>query len=161
MTFQIREMRKDDLSAVMRMLKDFAAFEKLSEYCTTTEQRLHDALFGRDRVAEGLILESETEIGGYAIFYPSFSSFRGERGFYLEDIYVKPGFQRYGAGRAILSRIARIGALRGYERIDFQVLDWNTPAIDFYKRFGAESNEGETHFKFSGKAFTDLASVGT
>ncbi len=90
-------------------------------------------------------------------FYPNFSSFRGERGIYLEDIYIKPEFRGAGAGKLLLSEVARIAAERGFERMDFQVLDWNTPAIEFYKRLGAVCNADETHFKFSGEAFAALA----
>jgi len=156
MSFEIREMLPVDLPAVMELLQEFAKFEQLSEYCTATEERFAAALFGESKIADGLVFEAGGRLCGYAIFHPHFSSFRGERGLYLEDIYIKPEFRGGGLGRRAISQIAKIAAARGFERIDFQVLDRNTPAIDFYRRLGAKSNADETHFKIDGEAFTAL-----
>ncbi len=157
MSLTIREMKPADLSAVIELLREFAAFEELSQYCTATEERFIAAIFGEDSFVEGLIFGSGQTIAGYALFYPHFSSFKGERGLYLEDIYLKPEFRGGGTGRRVISRIARIARDRGFERIDFQVLDSNEQAIGFYRNLGAESNDEETHFKFAGKAFETLA----
>lgn len=151
-------MMPGDIAGVLELLDEFAEYEKLSEYCTATAERFHNALFGVDAIVNGLVAHSGDVLAGYALFYPSFSSFRGERGMYLEDIYLKPEFRGGGSGKAMLQEIARIAANRGFERIDFQVLDWNTLAIEFYKKLGAVSNDNETHFKFSGDAFAALVS---
>lgn len=150
-------MEPEDIPGVLELLREFAEYEKLSEYCTATDARFHQALFGETPVVDGLVATSGETLAGYALFYPSFSSFRGERGMYLEDIYLSPNFRGGGNGKALLTGVARIAAERGFERIDFQVLDWNTAAIDFYKKLGAEYHDGETHFKFAGDAFRSLA----
>ena len=159
MTLSIRKMEPGDIPGVLELLKEFAEYEKLSEYCTATAERFQAAMFGADAMVEGLVALSGDMLAGDALFYPNFSSFRGERGMYLEDIYLRPEFQGGGNGKAMLKEIARVTAERGFERIDFQVLDWNTPAIEFYEKLGAVSNDDETHFKFSGDAFARLSEL--
>lgn len=158
MELTIRKMQPGDIPAVLRLLREFAEYEKLSDYCTATEEGLNEAIFGETAIAEGIVATEGENLSGYAIFYPNFSSFRSERGLYLEDIYLSPQFRGGGGGRRMLAEIARLASGRGFKRIDFQVLDWNTPAIEFYKKLGAVSNDDETHFKFSGDAFLSLAS---
>lgn len=158
MELSIRNIRPEDLVAVISLMREFAAFENLSDYCTATEERLHAAMFGNNAVVEGLIaFDGETPIG-YALFYPNFPSFRGQLGLYLEDIYIKAEYRRSALGHAMLKEIARIAASRGYDRIDFQVLDWNTSAITFYEKLGAVRDDDERHFKFTDSAFDELAS---
>ena len=147
----------DDLTAVVGLLREFAAFEDLTDYCTVNEERLSAAMFGENAVLEGLLaLEGETAVAS-ALFYPNFSSFRGERGIHLEDIYIRSEYRKRGLGVAMLKEIARIADSRGFERIDFNVLEWNAPALKFYVKHGAVCNEEERHFKFSGTAFETLA----
>jgi len=154
---EIRKISTTDLPDILALMREFAAYEDLSEYCTANEERLGSAMFGKNAYVEGLVATDQDALVGYALFYPCFASFRSERGFYLEDIYVKPDHQRSGTGLLILKEIARTAADRGMERIDFQVLDWNQRAVNFYKKHGAVSNPEETHFKFSGDAFRSLA----
>ncbi len=138
------------------MIREFAAYEKLSEYCEVTETSLSEAMFGADGCVEGLVaFDGEISIG-YALFYPNFSSFRGQRGLYLEDLYVKTEHRGSGVGEAFLRRIARIAKSKNCRRIDFQVLDWNEAAVKFYEKFGAQRDESERHFKFTDEAFEDL-----
>ncbi len=155
---KIRNIVETDIPAVITLLQEFAAFENLSHAFEITEARLRIAMFGDAGFVEGLIAEDGETAAGYALFYPSFASFRGQRGVFLEDIYVKPEHRGKGIGEAMLKEIASIAAARGFERIDFQVLDWNTPAIQFYKNLGAEFNDEATHFKFTDEAFAQLAS---
>lgn len=152
----IRKIQPEDISSVLSLIRELAAYEDLTEYCTITVERMHKAMVGADAVVEGLIVCDEDIAVGYALFYPNFSSFRGERGFHLDDIYVKKEYRGKGLGEAMLKEIARDASSRGFERIDFQVLDWNEPSIQFYKNLGAVSNDNETHFKFSGDAFHKL-----
>ena len=157
MNISIRKVEFSDLKDVVGLLREFAEFENLSEYCEVTEERLVTAMFGPDAVVEGLIaLDGDTPIG-YALFFPNFSSFRGQCGIYLDDLYINGAYRGQGVGEKMLREIARIAVSRGYERIDFNVLDWNTPAIVFYKKLGADSNDEETHFKFTDEAFRSLA----
>lgn len=156
MNFQIEVAQEKDISIIVRMLREFAEFEKLSEFCEVTEENLTDAMFGEKACVEGLIaFDAENPIG-YALFYENFSSFRGQRGFYLEDLYVKTEYRGRKIGEAFLKRIAQIGKSRNFKRIDFQVLNWNEPAIEFYKKLGAVKDEEERHFKFTGAAFERL-----
>lgn len=150
-------MKREDAASVISLMHEFAAFENLSEYCEVTEERLVVAMFGNDAVVEGLIANDGDKAIGYALFYPNFSSFRGQRGFYLEDIYIKSEYRGSGIGEAMLREIVRIAASRGCERIDLLVLGWNTPAIKFYESLGAVRDNDERHFKFTDEAFNKLA----
>lgn len=158
MDISIRRIEPADITSVVELIREFAAYEDLTEYCEITEERLSAAMFGPGVVVEGLIVfDGETAVA-YALYYPNFSSFRGQCGLYLDDIYIKTDYREKGVGEAVLKEIARIAASRGFERIDFLVLDWNTPAVNFYKKLGAVCNEEETHFKFADEAFQRLAS---
>lgn len=157
MSITIRPILPSDIGRVLDLLREFAQFEKLSEYCTATPERFYTALFGEQANVSGLVAADGEQIIAYAIFYPNFATFRGERGLYLEDIYVTRSHQRRGIGRMLLGELGRICAERGYERIDFQVLDWNANAIDFYRSLGAVSSDGETHFIFRNEALRGLA----
>jgi len=141
------------------MLREFAEFEKLSALCEVTEENLREAIFGERAFVEALIAFDGEAPVAYAIFYPCFSSFRGQRGIYLEDIYVKPSYQNRGIGEMLIREIASHAKTSGAVRMDFQVLDWNENAIRFYKKLGAEIDETERHFKFTGDAFQKLANT--
>ncbi len=153
MDLTIRNITPADVPAVVTLIREFAAFENLSDFCEVTEQALHAAVFDRQAVADGLIaLDGDAAIG-YAIFYPNFASFRGQRGLYLEDIYVQQAYRKQGVGETMIRELARIASARGFERIDFLVLDWNTPAVRFYEKLGAIRDDDEGHFKFTDDAF--------
>lgn len=158
MDLTIRKIDPEDVPAVISLIREFAAFEKLSDYCEVSEEKLDAAMFGERAVAEGLIAFDGDRAIGYAIFYPNFASFRGQRGLYLEDIYVNDGYRGNGVGQAMIRELARITVERGFERIDFLVLDWNTAAVEFYKKLGAVRDDEERHFKFTDDAFRRLAS---
>ena len=157
MDLEIRDAQPDDMARVLEMMQDFADLVGLRQYLTISEERLDEAVFGPQAFVEMLVAVRQGSVEGYAMFYPHFSSFRGERGYYLEDIYVDENSRRAGVGLELLSAIARRAAGRGFERIDFQVLTSNTPAIRFYERLGAVSNDDDRHFKISGEAFARLA----
>lgn len=158
MDLTIRAIVPDDVSNVIALVREFAAFESLSDFCEVTEESFSAAMFGDGAVTQGLIaFDGETAIA-YAIFYPNFASFRGQRGFYLEDIYINDEYRGKGIGEAMIREIARLAAERGFERIDFLVLDWNTPAVKFYQKLGAVRDEDERHFKFTDDIFKKLAS---
>jgi len=156
MNFQIEMATENNVSQILAMIHEFAAFENLSEFCEVTEDDLRDAMFGKNPALEGLIALSEKEPVGYALFFPNFSSFRGTKGFYLEDIFVKPEYRGQKIGEFLIKKLAQIAKQRNFQRIDFLVLDWNESAIKFYKKFGAEADESERHFKFTDQAFSKL-----
>lgn len=139
------------------MIRNFARFEKLEEYLEVTELSLAEAMFGPGGYVEVMVAEAENEFAGYALFYPNFSSFRGQRGYFLEDLYVDQRFRGQGIGEAFLREIARRGAERKIKRIDFQVLVWNELAIGFYEKLGAVRDDEDRHFKFTDDAFGRLA----
>ena len=145
-----------DVPQIVELMREFAEFENLSADCEITAEKLAAAMFGENSFVECLTAKSGEILIGYAIFYPHFSSFRGQRGFYLEDIYIREEFRGLRIGEKMLGQIALNGKARGFERIDFQVLEWNAPAVGFYKKLGAAVNEDERHFKFDGAAFENL-----
>lgn len=155
---QIRNIEMQDLAAVVALIRELAEYESLSQYCEVTEERLAAALFGEGSFLEGFIALDGAAAVGYALYFPYFSSFRGQRSFYIDDIYVTSSHRGRGLGIELIRRIARVAAERGFERIDFLVAEKNAAAIDFYKKHGAETNADERHFKFVDAAFRKLAS---
>ena len=155
--FHIEKAAAENVPQIIALIREFAEYENLSDFCEVTEERLSAALFGETKVAEAIIVFQEEAAIAYAIFYPNFASFRGQRGIYLEDIYIKQEFRGAGLGETILKYIARFGKERGFERMDFQVLEWNTPAVKFYEKLGATRDEEERHFRFVGESFAKLA----
>jgi len=149
-------MAPTDLPTVIELMREFAEYEKLQRYFDVTEDKLHAVMFGDSSFVEGLIVIDDGTTVGYALFYSCFASFRGQRGIYLEDIYVATAFRGRGLGDAMLREIAHLALARGCERIDFQVLKWNDTAIGFYEKLGAVRNDEERHFKFTDRAFVSL-----
>ncbi len=155
---QIFKTKPSDIPHIIAMLREFADQTNLSDYCKVNEESLQNIMFGEDSFVEGLIaFDDETPIA-YAIFFPHFASFKGQRSVYLEDIYIKPEFRNFGIGKKLLREIARVGKTQNATRIDFQVSDSNEKGINFYKKLGAVCNLDETHFKFDDEAFQNLAS---
>jgi ribosomal protein S18 acetylase RimI-like enzyme len=158
MSFTVRPAVERDIPQILAMIREFAESENLSQHCDVTEERLRLALFDEKAKVAEAILAVEDEIPvGYAVFYPNFLTFRGQHGFYLEDIYLKPEVRGRNFGEKMLRYVAKLGKSRRFERMDFQVLEHNTRAINFYKKLGAAVNEDERHFKFTDQAFQKLA----
>ena len=157
MDLSVRSIVEGDLGLVVRLIREFAEFEGLANACEVDEDRLRKAMFAPGACVEGLIAEAAGEPVGYALYFPNFSSFRGQRGFYLDDLYVREGHRGSGAGRMMIAHIAAEGRRRGFERIDLLVLDWNKPALGFYERLGAVADPDERHHKFTDQAFRRLA----
>lgn len=156
MEMQIRELNERDLGDVIAIIRDFAEFEGLSDFFHVTEVRLHDVMFGPNSFVEGIGAFDGPSMVGYAMFFPYFASFRGQSGYFLEDLFVKQEFRKSGVGRLLLTEIAKRAQDRGFERIDFQVLEWNLNAIRFYESLGAVKDADERHFKFTDDAFRGL-----
>ena len=154
---KIRMAEEQDISEIIRMMRDFARFEELEENFEADEEHLRDVLFGPQAYVEAFVAEEGGKYAGYALFYPNYASFRGQKGYYLEDLYVASEFRGHGLGEAFLRQIACRGSERGFRRIDFQVLEWNAPAIGFYGKLGARRDDTERHFKFTDEAFVRLA----
>ena len=157
MADNIEPVSKQDLPAIIELMTEFAEYEKLASYLEVTEDKLHEAMFGRDAFVEGLVASRNGKCVGYAIFYPCFSTFRGQSGFFLEDLYVTERCRGTGLGELMLRTIAGLASSRGFDRLDLQVLEWNQSAIGFYEKLGAVRADDERHFKFTDEAFAKLA----
>lgn len=161
MKYQLKKANSADISAIIELMREFAEFENLSDSLEITEEKLNDLIFGENNFVQCLIAVDEETPIGYAIFFPCFSSFRGQKSVYLEDIYISENYRKYGLGEKMIKEIAKIGSSFGAVRMDFQVLKWNTPAVEFYEKHGAVMDEEERHFKFTDEAFTNLAGRST
>jgi GNAT superfamily N-acetyltransferase len=158
MDYEIKNAAEKDLPAVISLLSEFADFEKLEHEFSITEESLRQAVFGEKAFVYLLIAIAKNELIGFALLYPKFASFRGERSLYLEDLYVCPEKRGKGLGLAMLKKAANLAKENGFQRLDWQTLKWNTPAIDFYQKIGAESDDGNINFRLVGRNFENLAS---
>ncbi|MER7706283.1 GNAT family N-acetyltransferase [Kitasatospora sp. NPDC097605] len=156
----IRTALPADVPVIHAMIRELAEYEKALHEVVATERQLHDALFGTAPALFGLIAEDDTtgEPVGFALWFLNYSTWRGTHGIYLEDLYVRPASRGGGHGKALLLELARIAVERGYSRVEWSVLDWNTPSINFYKSLGAVPMDGWTVYRLTGDA---LAEAGT
>ncbi len=134
-----------------------AEYERLSHEVVATEEVLRESLFGERRVAEALLGYVGGEPAAFALFFHNFSTFLGRPGLYLEDLYVRPEHRGAGVGKALLRRLARLAKERGCGRLEWWVLDWNEPAIRFYKNLGAEPMDDWTVYRLTGEKLDELA----
>ena len=154
----IRPATPEDVALIVSLVREFAEYEKLERDVVATEQDFHVALFGPRPVIEAVVASVDGAPAGCALFFPNFSTFLGKPGLYLEDLYVRPDSRGRGVGRALLEHLARIAVDRGWGRVEWSVLDWNEPAIGFYKKLGAEPLSEWTVFRVSGERLRKLAS---
>jgi GNAT superfamily N-acetyltransferase len=156
----IRPASADDVPLVLEFIKALADYEKLSHEVIATESGLRDALFGPRPCAEVVFACIAGEPAGFALFFHTFSTFLGQRGLYLEDLFVKPEWRGRGVGRRLLIHLARVAIERECGRFEWSVLDWNEPAIQFYHGLGARPMDDWTIFRVSGRALHELAGAG-
>lgn len=157
----IRPAVPTDTALIFQLICELADYEKLSHEVVTDEQQLGRHLFGPRPYAETLIAEWDGAPAGFALFFHNFSTFLGRPGIYLEDVFVRPEQRGRGIGRALLARLARIGEERGCGRMEWWVLDWNDPAIGFYRRLGAVAMDEWTVFRLTGEPLARLAAEDT
>ncbi|MFB7779541.1 GNAT family N-acetyltransferase [Streptomyces bauhiniae] len=155
----IRTARPDDVPVIHTMIRELAEYEKEPDAARATEAQLREALFGERPAAYAhLAVDDGTgEPAGFALWFLNFSTWRGVHGIYLEDLYVRPTARGGGHGRALLTELARICAERGYERLEWSVLNWNRPAIGFYEKLGARPQDEWTVYRLTDAALTGLA----
>jgi len=146
-----------DAGLILSLVRELAAYERLSHAVTATEEHVAASLFGERPEAEVRIARFDGEPAGFALFFMNYSTFLGRRGIYLEDLFVREPHRGRGIGRALLADLARIALERGCGRLEWAVLDWNEPAIGFYKKLGATPMSDWTVFRLEGAALTRLA----
>lgn len=156
-TFRIRPSTPHDAALILGFIRELAEYEKLAHEVTATEQDIQTQLFGPSPKAECVIAEVDGAPVGFALFFHNFSTFVGKPGLYLEDLYVKPEFRGKGFGRQLLSYLAKLALARDCGRFEWAVLDWNAPAIRFYKSLGARMMESWRINRLSGGALEKLA----
>ena len=137
-TFAIRPATPADVAHIHAMIVELAVFEKLEHLVVATEELLHEGLFGARPACEAIIGEADGEVVSFALFFHNFSTFLTKKGLYLEDLYVRQAHRGRGYGSRMLQHLARIAVERHCGRFEWSVLDWNTPAIEFYKSMGAD-----------------------
>ena len=157
MNFVVRAAEARDITAMAILIREFAEFEKLLAWCEVTEDNLHEAIFASKSFVQALIALSDGRYVGYALFYPTFRSFRGERSIFLEDLYVTPDLRGNGLGFVMLQKVAKYAKAEGCLRMDWQALKWNAPAVKFYESIGAEYDDENFDFRLRGQAFAELA----
>jgi GNAT superfamily N-acetyltransferase len=156
----IRAATPEDVPALLRFVHELATYERAPDAVEADEAMLHAALFGADAHVFALVAEDEGEAVGFALWFWTFSTWLGRRGVYLEDLYVRPEHRGNGHGRALLAALARRCTDAGGGRVEWAVLDWNTPAIDFYRSLGAEAMDEWTVHRLHGDALGALAAAG-
>ncbi|MFL5998215.1 MAG: GNAT family N-acetyltransferase [Streptomyces sp.] len=149
----IRPATPADLPAIHALIRELADYERALEEAKATEEQLHEALFGPRPAAYAHVATDSTDsVVGYAIWFLNFSTWRGVHGIHLEDLYVRPTARGGGHGKALLTELARICVERGYQRLEWSVLNWNTPAIDFYESLGARPQNEWTVYRLTDEA---------
>jgi len=146
-----------DAPLIFEMIRGLAEYEKLAHEVTATEEQVRRTLFGPRPAVEVLMAYYGLECAGFALFFPNYSTFLGQPGIYLEDLFVKPHLRGKGIGFALLARLASIATERGCGRLEWQVLNWNQPSIQFYKKLGARPKDDWTTFRLTGAALDNLA----
>ena len=155
--FEIRPARVEDVPVILGLIRELATYERAPDEVTATEERLVDVLFGEKPVAEVLLAFEGKSPVGFAVFFHNFSTWLGRPGLYLEDLFVKPDKRGKGYGRALLVDLAKVARDRGCGRMEWAVLDWNEPAIKFYRSLGAKPMEEWTVFRLTREEIAKLA----
>lgn len=153
----IRPAVREDTGRILAFIRELAEYERLAHEAVADEAGLARQLFGDTPRAEVLIAEVDGEAAGFALFFHNFSTFLGKPGLYLEDLFVRPQYRGLGLGKRLMVRLAKIALDRGCGRFEWSVLDWNTPAIDFYRSLGAAGMSEWTVQRVTGDALGALA----
>lgn len=155
----LRPATRADIPQILDFIHGLAEYEKLAHEAVATPALLERHLFGDRPAAEVVIAEADGAPAGFALFFHSFSTFLGQPGLYLEDLFVLPSYRGLGLGKRLMVHLAQLALARGCGRFEWSVLDWNTPAIDFYRRLGAAGMDGWTVQRVSGDALRALAAL--
>jgi GNAT superfamily N-acetyltransferase len=153
---RIRPAKKEEVGIVLQLIHDLALYEKAPNEVEATERELLETIFSSDPKVFCDLVEVDGEIVGMAIWFLNYSTWQGKHGIYLEDLFIKPEYRGRGYGKALLRHLAKICDERGYGRFQWWVLDWNSPAIEFYRSLGAVAMDEWTVYRVSGRALKDL-----
>ncbi|MEJ2856473.1 MULTISPECIES: GNAT family N-acetyltransferase [unclassified Saccharothrix] len=156
---RIRRARPEDVPAMVGLAEELAEYERARHECRLTVDQLHTALFRDNPALFGHVAEVDGRVVGMALWFLNFSTWRGTHGIYLEDLYVQPTQRGGGLGKALLQALAQECVANGYQRLEWSVLDWNAPAIGFYKSLGAIPMDEWTVYRLTDQALTDLGKV--
>jgi GNAT superfamily N-acetyltransferase len=156
-TIRLRQAQVADTQQILAFISELAEYEKLAHEAVADEATLATQLFGDHPAAEVVIAEVDGQPAGFALFFHNFSTFLGQRGLYLEDLFVRPKFRGLGLGRRLMIHLAKLAVERDCGRFEWSVLDWNTPAIDFYRELGASPLDEWTVQRVTGDALKALA----
>jgi GNAT superfamily N-acetyltransferase len=155
----VRPARPEDSATIANLVRELAVYERLEQFARATQDDFLQHLFGPRPYAEAIMAEVGGEPVGFALFFATFSTFRGQPGLYLEDIYVKPAQRGRGIGKALLVTLAKLAIDRGLGRLEWAVLNWNSPAIGFYDKLGARPLNDWTTYRLSDGALAELAAL--
>ena len=154
---QIRKATIDDTPLILKFVKELATYEKAAHEVLTTEKDIRNSLFGPESTTQALICEKDGLPIGYAVYFFNYSTWLGKHGLYLEDLYVVPSERGNGVGKSLLKHLAQIAVQKDCGRFEWSVLDWNEPAINFYKSIGAKAQGEWVSYRLSGEALVDFA----
>jgi GNAT superfamily N-acetyltransferase len=153
---KIRPAKREEVGEVLQLIQDLATYEKAPDQVEASRDDLLNTIFAKEPRVFCDLVEVDGQIAGMAIWFLNYSTWQAKHGIYLEDLYIKPEFRAKGYGKALLKHLAQICDREGYGRLQWWVLDWNSPAIEFYKSFGAEAMDEWTVYRTSGQALKDL-----
>ncbi len=155
---KIRKAESKDADIILALIKELAIYEKAEHEVQTSADEIRETLFGKNSKAAALIAETDDkEVVAYAVYFYNYSTWLGKNGIYLEDIYVTPKYRRQGIGRALLQQLASLAVKENCGRFEWAVLDWNTPAIEFYQSLGAKPQDEWTVYRLSGNKLHEFA----
>ncbi|MFZ9724827.1 MAG: GNAT family N-acetyltransferase [Candidatus Nanopelagicaceae bacterium] len=153
---KIRPAKREEVGEVLQLIQDLATYEKAPEQVEASKEDLLNTIFVKDPRVFCDLVEVDGQVAGMAIWFLNYSTWQAKHGIYLEDLFIKPEYRGRGYGKALLKHLAKICDEKGYGRLQWWVLDWNSPAIEFYKSFGAEAMDEWTVYRTSGQALKDL-----
>ena len=155
----IRTATIKDVPLILHFVRELARYEKAEHEVSATEERIRDSLFGPEALISALVCEVNREPIGFAVYFFNYSTWLGKKGLFLEDLYVSPEHRGRGAGKALLVYLANVAVARDCGRMEWNVLDWNTPSIEFYDALGAKCQREWLGYRLSGQALRDLATA--
>lgn len=159
MSLQIRPATSDDAGILYSLICELADYEKLRHEVVATVDSIRETVFGPESCTEAIIAEWNGEPVGFALYFATYSTFLGRQGIYLEDVYVREELRGRGIGKRLLSEVARVAMERECGRLEWSVLDWNKPAIDFYESIGAVAQDEWIRYRLTGEGIKRLASI--